>query len=412
MNSRVVRIAVLSDLHFGSNEKSKAHTYVVAGADAVPRQHPVADLRALISSGSLCADVVVCPGDITLQADRVGLEKAWTTLNDITGDLGARHLLTTTGNHDIHSRLDNPVEESPEIWERLKQLSPAYPYPQGTRVQRLEYWSEHFFIAEIDSIRFVVLNSCNCHARGETEYERGRVTDYTIAQIQNAIGGIPPIGDQSPAILNVLLCHHHPVKQPEISQYDPDYSEMVQGRALLNALEESGLPWLVIHGHKHNPKIEYAQGASSGAPVIFSAGSFSAVLPQRSFPVGRNQFYIIEIDLDYVKSNGVAGVVHSWDWAIGRGWFASASNDSGQRIPTGAGFGHRAQQRDARDIDSFFSGRSKISWGEVSDQFEFVRYLTPEDLKRLLERLTRDHLLEPRWSLSKIFPDELLRRSS
>lgn len=413
MNNSRLRIAVLSDLHFGSGDRSKEHTHVVAGEPAVPKQHPFEDLKRLVADEGIGADVVVCPGDITLQADLVGLSQAWTSLNELVTSLAASHLLVATGNHDISSRQKKEehasaaverLDESPEIWERLKQLVPPYPYPQGERIKRLEYWAEHFFVVDISGVRFYVLNSCNSHSRGEREYERGRVTDYTIARIRESISSL------SNPLLNVLVCHHHPIRQPDLSERFLDYSEMVQGRALLNALESSRQPWLVIHGHKHNPRIEYAQGASGDAPVVFSAGSFSAVLSPRYFPSGRNQFYIVEIDLDYVRENGAAGVIHSWDWALGRGWFKSSRQDATSRIPSGAGFGHRSNVRDARLIHQKFDGVERIDWSAVVAEFDFVKYLTPDDLRRLLERLDCDHQLEARWADETIFPAELLRR--
>jgi hypothetical protein len=299
------------------------------------------------------------------------------------------------------------LDESPEIWERLKQLDPSYPYPQGTRIQRLEYWAEHFFTADIGGIRFYVLNSCNSHSRGEREFERGRVTDYTIARIRDSIENL-----QRP-VLNVLVCHHHPIKQPDLTQLYPDYSEMAQGRTLLNLLESSEQPWLVIHGHKHSPRIEYAQGESGDAPVVFSAGSFSAILSPEHFPAGRNQFYIIEVDIDYVRQNGVAGVIHAWDWTLGTGWFMSALGSPGgprARVPSGAGFGHRSNHSDARSIEQHFAGLERVEWSEVVSAFEFVKYMTPEDLRRLLSRLDREYRLEAKWGSDDIFPTELLRR--
>ena len=413
MSTSSLRIAVLSDLHFGSSARGKEHTYVIAGEPAIDRQHPVEDLMRLIAENRLSADVVICPGDMTLQADRIGLEQAWAALNRITAELGASHLLVSTGNHDISSREKKKentpgsemLDESPEIWERLKQLMPSYPYPQGGREKRLEYWAEHFFTVDINGVRFCVLNSCNSHARGENEYERGRVTDYTISKIRDSVSGLPH------PMLNILVCHHHPMKHPDLSQLYSDYSEMVQGRALLSALEETGQSWLVIHGHKHSPRIEYAQGESGDSPVVFSAGSFSAVLSPRNFPAGRNQFYIIDLDLDYVRSNGAAGIINAWDWTLGKGWFSSVKGASESRVPTGAGFGHRSNARDARQISEHFSTVDRVDWKSVTDEFDFVRYVTPGDLKNLLKRLDNDYGLEARWADDSLFPTELLRRN-
>lgn len=393
--SGVFRMAVLSDLHFASSEDARKDSHVILSrSDVISKQHPANDLKQLIADAGLKSDVVLCPGDITLQADTIALRAAWSSLNEIRTELGASHLFAATGNHDIASRLppatDNSrgkLKTSPEIWEALKQLSPSYPYPQATDLQRLHYWAEHFLVAEVGDVRFVVLNTCNSHSRGESEYLHGRITDYTLSVLESQLkkDGKRP--------LNVLLCHHHPMKQPELNQTELEYSEMKQGRKLLDSLEQSEQPWFVIHGHKHNPKLEYAQGSSGNVPIVFSAGSFSAVLSPAYFPMGKNQFYIIEFDMQYVSNNGLAGIVRAWNWAEGRGWFpARADTGGGSGVVSGSGFGHRLNlARDARHVDDRFKSAMTIRWEELVEAFEWIPYLTQQDLQRLLNRLETNH---------------------
>jgi len=397
-----IRIAVLSDLHFASGEEGSADAYVILSRQTVPKQNPYRDVLDLISREKLVADIVLCPGDITYQADQGALKSAWVALNDVATKLGARHLLASTGNHDISSR---DGQSSPEIWEYLKQLDPKYPVPAANKEQWLHYWAEHFLVYEADKLRILLLNSCNCHARGATEWNNGRVTDYTISQIEAALDST------SPGLLNILLCHHHPSKHPDINQFFSDYSEMKQGLKLLSVLGDRDEPWLVVHGHKHSPRLGNAEGVSSNEVTIFSAGSFSAVLPPQYFPGASNQFYIIEIDSDYVESNGVAGIVHSWDWREGNGW-SRASPDSryGSRIVSGTGFGYNCNvYRDAASIAAAFPEKSRIKWSEVVGVHPWVRYLAPKDLSRILGRLRTHHGLDSVGDGKGIFPEELLR---
>ncbi|MBB5865096.1 metallophosphoesterase [Xanthomonas sp. 3058] len=397
-----VRIAVLSDLHFASDEDGSSDTHVILSRQSIPKQDPYGDVLDLIARENLSADIVLCPGDITYQADQSALRSAWAALNEVTAKLGASHLIAATGNHDISSR---DSTSSPEIWEYLKQLSPTYPFPGATTEQRLHYWSEHFMIVELDGLRLVVLNSCNCHARGVSEWANGRVTDHTIAEIEKRLN------DTLPGLINVLLCHHHPSKHPDMNQFFPDYSEMKQGLKLLSMLGERDEPWVVVHGHKHSPRLSNAEGSSSDEVTIFSAGSFSAVLAPQYFPGASNQFYIIELDLDYVSANGAAGVVYAWDWREGQGWMpASPESRFGSRIVNGTGFGHKCNvNRDASDIASTFSGRANIKWREVVDMHPWVTYLSPRDLGRILARLKSYHYLDGVKDGAALFPHELLR---
>lgn len=398
----VVRVAVLSDLHFASDENGEKETHVILNRQVVPKQHPYEDLLRLIEDTGLAADVVLCPGDITYQAEQAALKAAWAAVNDIASKLGAAHVIAATGNHDIMSR---DASTSPEIWEQLKQLRPKYPYTKATLEQQLYYWAEHFLVAEVNGVRIVSLNTCNCHARGKDEYLHGRVTDYTIARIADVLL------QQGKRDFNVLLCHHHPMKHPDLSQSFPDYSEMKQGAKLLSMLESTAEPWVVIHGHKHSPRLDYAQGASTDAPVIFSAGSFSAVLSPAYFAGTSNQFYILELDLGYISKYGKAGVVHAWDWQEGQGWqVAPPMAGAKGRIPNGAGFGHKVNPSyDAQSVAQKFSGERKIAWGSVEQAFPWIRYVTPADLEKIVKRLKIDHKLDALTDGRSIHPYELLQ---
>lgn len=399
--SKIIRLAVLSDLHFSSGNQGVNATYVILDRPEVRKQNPYRDLIELIDSENLRADVVLCPGDITYQADQNALRSAWDALNKIAGGLGAAHLLTATGNHDISSR--DVKDASPEVWEFLKALSPSYPYPSGSKVQWLSYWAQHYMIVEALDVRFVILNSCNCHSRGGDEWKHGRVTDFTIATLMRELGDMPRSG------LNVLLCHHHPAKHPDLSQASIDYSEMTQGSKLLSELGERDEAWLVIHGHKHSPRLEYAQSGGSEAPVIFSAGSMSAVLPPNYFAGAANQFYIIEIDLDDVQDNGVVGKFEVWDWHEGQGWNrCRQSGRSGARISDGAGFGYRANLTGvARDITASIGGSPVTKWNDLVARMPLLKYLTPVDLEKVKAKLKANHEIEVLTDSESWLPQEL-----
>ncbi|AVP97530.1 hypothetical protein C7S18_10125 [Ahniella affigens] len=304
-------------MHFAKADAAVGHTHAVVGGPSQRKQCPIVDLEHLIKESRLKADLLVTPGDMTLKSCRVGLEAAWARIEKFSKLLDAGNFAAATGNHDIMSRSG---ADEPEIWETLKRLNPQYPCPTLDEVERLRYWADHFSVIDEESYRVVLFNSCNCHARGSNEFERGRITDYTLTKITERISAAK--GSK----LNILLCHHHPSKLPDVSARFPDYSEMIHGDALLRAIEETEQSWIVIHGHKHLPNLSYAKGGAASS-VIFSCGSFSAALPPEFLPGTANQFYILDFDLDSAAMGAVRGTVESWDWCLGAGWSKASFDD-------------------------------------------------------------------------------------
>jgi hypothetical protein len=164
---------------------------------------------------------------------------------------------------------------------------------------------------------------------------------------------------------------------------------MKQGQLLLDLLGsgEHGR-WLVIHGHKHHPKISYAAGGG-GSAVVFAAGSLCATLYPELQTVARNQFYLIEIDPDECKKRGLVGTVRAWDWASGIGWIDG--NDTSGLPPT-FGFGARADPTLlAQQIASAITGSDPVLWASLMEQLPEIRYVLPQDLARVQKELSENH---------------------
>jgi hypothetical protein len=148
--------------------------------------------------------------------------------------------------------------------------------------------------------------------------------------------------------------------------------------------------WLVIHGHKHHPKLAYASGGAS-SPIVFSAGSLCASLYDKLQTVARNQFHIISIALDKIKALGLVGIVESWDWASGEGW-APAGTTSG--LPAVCGFGFRGDpilmaDKIAATVTSDFA-----EWSAIRKTMPEVDYLIPQDFSAIRYALHANHQLE------------------
>ena len=145
---------------------------------------------------------------------------------------------------------------------------------------------------------------------------------------------------------------------------------------------------MVIHGHKHFPKLCYAQGATAATPVVFAAGSFSACLAPQIQAIARNQFYIFDFPLDVFPTMGLVGRFRAWDWIYGIGW-QPAQERSG--LPQQGGFGIRDKPDSlAAEIARECSKRLQTKWADIEQRVTKVRYVLPNDLRLIRKKLESD----------------------
>jgi hypothetical protein len=254
-------------------------------------------------------------------------------------------------------------------------------FPLSEEIFSNHYWTHHFAIIEPEDIpaRFVTINSSAYHGESK-EHERGRIARRTMERFRAALRG------RERKAANVVMVHHHPQKLSELKR--GDYDDMVNGYEFLQMLNpiEHG-PWLVLHGHKHFPKVSYAQGGGT-SPVIFSAGSCAAIPdPDIQDQVGI-QVYRITLNLDGINNTNCYGKFETWDWAGARGWKSSQMRSG---LPSSGGFGYRSDiGLLAANIVSKVNGVPS-RWQEIENSYPDLMHMIPSDLEALLEVLQDIH---------------------
>lgn len=378
----MISIAVVSDLHADRREHAAAGTVPVEShldvsmPESHVSQHPIAALEKLIGQEGLRADLLLCPGDITNLAKPDPLQYAWRRLHDIGRALGAHLVAGTAGNHDLDSRFNYNDHDAKGM---VQGLVPLFPVADETLTDR--YWSRHYAIIERPDYRLVLLNSAAYHGGNPEEIVHGRVSRRTLDGLS---GALRTSGDVAGRI-NILLCHHHPERHPALAL--PDYDAMTLGPDLLALLGSGEFgQWLIIHGHKHNPRLTYAGGTAS-APVVFSAGSFSAVLYPELQNRVRNQFYLLHIDARHVAQFGLVGSGQAWDYVPGNGW-VPAGQDSG--MPDSFGFGCRIEPALWTERLAA-AGSSLRSWQDVLRDYPELAFVLPADFAMIERRLSERH---------------------
>ena len=170
----------------------------------------------------------------------------------------------------------------------------------------------------------------------------------------------------------------------------------MEGADHLLRLLGSGLygQWLVLHGHKHHPKLQYGLGGML-SPIVFGAGSLCASLYPELAARARNQFYILDLDVEAAGrlQLDIAGKVNAWDWIPHLGW-KSAGRESG--LPHSSGFGYRATIPSiaGRIADVVNAQSAFLRWRELVMSIPEVEFLLHSDLEAVIQRLANDHSIE------------------
>ena len=286
MAKKTVRIALLSDLHaYQPSDKRKDISHLpVAPSTSDP--DPFGDLDRLIEKEEekIKADLLICPGDICDQADYLGFQYAWKRLHALRVKLSATALIATCGNHDLDSRLKNDPDDDPDPKGAIQLVEPQFPFNENEDTDH--FWARNFaFRFPIAGVRVLVLNTSAFHGWLDGEHNHGRISLRTIAAIRKKIEA-----DTSYYEANLLVCHHH-LRPLSGWGTSTDKQYVSKGSELLRMLSDAtGMPWLVIHGHRHSPNFEHSQTPHY---VIIGASSFSKPEIDKS-----NQFHHITLNVD------------------------------------------------------------------------------------------------------------------
>lgn len=397
-----VTIAVLSDPHFVVSDGAKtttswSHLKINANgdlADSRPEVNPWAGLGALVRDAGLRANALICPGDIATGGDKAALRAGWKHLQALGQDLSATRVLCATGNHDVKSRTsksevqDNPVKALKQgygIFEPLKLLDPPYPSieigstnPRRAKSVRTRYFGDGLVLVEDRQYQVLIVNSCCEHGHDSFEYERGTFPKSSLEALKDLLE------ECDSQKIGIAITHHPPIPHGQDGEGEHDFID--NGSALLKALEDHG-PWIVIHGHKHEARVQFASGGSC-APIVFGAASLGAQLERPSGGF-KNQFYLLKLT---VGVNGqIRGRFRAWDWFNGRGWSKTEPGDGG--IYDGSAFGNRDVMATVSAIADATQGKLPMHWRDVIAVIPEAEFISSSDLNQLKNKLRPHKIL-------------------
>jgi Icc-related predicted phosphoesterase len=388
MESDILKIAVVSDLHFQPKsliQDNGKSSWLTIESNTINNNF-WDSFTDVIRDDNITADLLLCPGDITTYANKEGLHFAWQKLNELRELLKCEVLAAATGNHDVQSRpklITNEIRDLNQVndlTENLKNLVPTYPLvemngcEQKAHERRVHYFGTDYIIYdENEDYRLVIFNSCSRHTSKPSDHERGHISKSTLDWLKNSLTKVYDPNDKK---ISIFVCHHHPIQHDDHNSGSYDF---IQGGAkLIEELNNFG-SWIIIHGHKHHAKISY-HTVGSKKSVVFAAGTLSSHKDTLGVEFA-NQFYILSIDKNSLRGT-LSGTVTAWSW-MGNKWGVSKSTKDG--VYTGVGFG------DVGCIETLAESIScemkelviPLKWDELVGKFPQLRNFVPKDFQML-----------------------------
>ena len=412
---KTLRFAVISDLHYRKDNEGKQYR-PEAGIQGV-HFDPVAGLlkhlkehrdELAAGEGSL-ADFLLCPGDICDRADGEAFVEGWSQLKALQEVLGAQHLIASTGNHEIHSRASRE-DQTPGNAEvavdplETVQKNPEYPSKLLTQEQRWIYWGRGYEIIEHENLFVLLINSSHFHPTMQpNEYERGRIGVVALEELRQSLK--QRVSVNLDRIFLVLL-HHHPVPHQSLD-VSLGRIDMHNGELLMHVLEECGVAWIVIHGHKHFPRLIFSATTGQGQSIVLAAASAGAELQGEAAARTRLQFYIVEMDILSQKLEPTArGRVRALSW-LDRAWQCNTLRNHG--LPDRCGFQVPSESVGnlvAEITKHLASVNGYVTWSELTEALAPLRSLLPERVQGL-RRALESSKVKFTWPEDQYFPADL-----
>jgi predicted phosphodiesterase len=376
-----IKIAVISDLHCQREENSskvtRLHTQLL---DNPPNKNPIEALKRIIEQEQKEVDYFFVLGDITNKADIDGFILGMKLIKEINYSLKASKLICTIGNHDMYGHKDM---QDPEIIMKGTNGFPFLFKDKSTEDIEENFWGKDFCIIEDDKSILLVINSSR-HIKSSSS----KALEISESVLSNMESKLSPY--QITNKVKIALTHHHPIPH---SDFDNKYTSLdcLEYGDKLTALLNKNHFTLLLHGHKHFPRIKFEDQLP-----IFCSGSFSSLENTYCFNED-NTTHFIEI---YKNGNSFKGFIETWIFNERVGW--KQSTDLKVRFPVITGFGLQV------DIPSFIEDfysyffKSKentneiyvpIPYDKVIEKFSDFKFFSIYQQKEFEEKLFEKYLI-------------------
>lgn len=368
----------------GAKKKSTAHQYI--DEDYKKKFFKFID----DSETPITADYLLVCGDISCEATVDEIRLSAEIIKQITEKLKAKEVFFVPGNHDKDWTLAEKNGDSGKFWMRYSYeplrtiggiLASSIRNAKGNTLEHPFY-----SVWERDNIIVAGINSA-FHDQKNEKVHYGFYSQDILDKLDKELSLTNLEGK-----IKIFMLHHHPSNFNEPIPDDVDHSVMQNAENIKAVIEKHKFD-MVVHGHKHLPKVEIMT-RSSGVPLVYlCSGSFSAKIDTRYSGKVKNTFHIIEIDGRCSSSGLLRGRVRSWSYSTIDKWYPSVKGED--YIDHAVRFGcsiDRAQVKNIfkHTITDKFSTNAVIKLNTICNTVSDLTYVNNDMAESVVQELAME----------------------
>ena len=400
----MVRIAVISDIHFG--KFSRTIEFAVPGGDVQDENRGAISLKeglVNILKDMKAKYLFVC-GDLTSIASPQEFYYCEQILMSIAEDahIAQDKIICCLGNHDIDRNITklgdgimekNVPEEVKEIVKEKYNLIAAN--CATTNLAKLSAPKTNVGPApysgvyeEKEFIVFVLNSGWVC--THNQDYSHGKLTKHQLSWFKNTASRYK----DDPRTKFVLL-HHHPFRYSYPIPVQ-DISELEESSEFMDIVVENKID-IIIHGHRHHPIAKTIQLASGTNPVtLICAGSLSVNSAHRNNGEIPNTMHILELNEEDKTT-----ILYNYKYSSSEGWKKlEFCNETPLDYEMKLGKLFREDQIETAIKKLPQSGKESYKWKDLE---ECLQYLTYTELNEKVKKI-----LSGEYKIIGKFPDEVV----
>lgn len=310
-----IKLLVLSDIHFGKYAISEEF----GSTDAANGRRMIPSLVEKLEKLNLKADAMLVAGDLTSVASPKEFKGCITTVEKIAQQVGVplENVFHTYGNHDVDWRVCNLGKAADGILE--DKLYHEIAAKQGSLICRQAESLEAgpvpgSGVYQDTKYTLFVLNS-GYFCTADQSHRHGKIGQDQLEWIEGRLKG-SPLDER----WRIAMIHHHPFNYTFPAPV-PDTSCVEEGAELVALFGKYGVD-LVVHGHRHHPRVFTSMNEDWTRPVTFCcAGSFAVNAHHRDSGRIPNLFHFVTME-KRLENGGAFGTVQTFEFSSGDGWRA------------------------------------------------------------------------------------------
>ena len=400
----MIRIALMSDIHFG--KYSRTSEFSVPGEVIQDENRGAVSLQDGLQRilKDMKVEYMFIAGDLTSVASPQEFHYCEEKIISIADEIGVMHdhILCCLGNHDVDRNItkisDSAIKEakSEEVKRVIKEkynliaANCANSNLEKLSIPRNFSGSIPFtgVFQEKQFIVFILNSGWQC--AHDQDYPHGKLTSGQINWLNEKTTKF-----KDDTRIKIVLVHHHPFKYtyPLPTQ---DISEIEEGSEFMDIIKEKGID-IVIHGHRHHPIAKTIQIGSGTKPIsLICAGSLSVNSSHRNNGEIPNTMHVLEID-----ENEKNFVLYSYKYSGSEGWKKlEYCNETPLDYRMKLGKIFTKEQIDEAILNLPTDEAIPISW-ETLD--ESLQYITCSELNSKIQSL-----LSAKYKIIGRFPNEVI----